>query len=375
MSGSTGGTGSLLPPPRSLNLADGVRAPRDEGPLGGVPRVAVRCEVLAAATRLGPEAEAGWDRVPSQSWSSALRDAQLLDLLESPTVRAARPDGGSPVGQLSQIRAGLQRVRDLEERLGSRADETGMRPLREVDTLVVGLCLLGVLAALAPVVARELIMIFLLGLGAVSGWRLWGPRPAVTRDELYQARRDVALAIREFLGHTWVVPVGDRVLESMPHAEYLALRQNDLEVARAERRQQLADANALLTRIKSANAQLGLPEEDAETRRLRSQIDQLGVKVSQIEQLCATVSARLEDYRASVERLRAIAARRALSARVANLVEDERGESRDQERAEVEVDVADLESRVRALQVEVSDANADLLAVMEVSALGSTRAR
>lgn len=353
-------------PVRSFELRSGD-APVDLGPLAEVPRLVVETSALAHVVgRRGP-GEALLARVRADSWERALRDANLLAAVQDPRLDAPP----ALAAQLRTIREGLAGVRALEERLGEDAEEGGMISRREHDGVVVGLCAAAMLTALAPAELRPLLAAGFAVVGGRFAWRAFGPRARVGREQLASARLRLAQAIQAFVEQTWVAALGDRVLESTPHAIYLHNRLTDLDAARGASEAQQRELKALLHRIRQANSSLGRDPDDAETRRIQRQIEDIDRRIALIDRLRAECAERERAHLAQLERQRAIAARRALSSRLSELVDRDGADAAAQEIAVIEVDIADLAARLRGLDVEISSADAELRSVLEVSEAGA----
>lgn len=333
-------------------------------------RLVIDTGVLAQTLGARGGGEAAWAKLRGPQWERALQESGLMAVLQSPQ----RDLGGSGLGaRINEIRAALENVRRAELDLGRLVDADAPRDAAEVDLLMVLLCISGALAALAPSGLRYVGALILMGVALRPAWRLWAPRARIQREQFAQARRDLALAVLRFLERTWVVALGDQVLESAPHAVYFEHRLTDLDNARAARQREATEVRALIARVAAANAQLGQPSEDAETRRLGRQIEELAVRTAQIDRVRAHCQEQFETYRAQIERQRAIAARRALSSRVASVV-DPGDDSSGQEVAEIEVDIGDLVAEIRTLDVETGNADAELRSVLEVAGAGLARA-
>lgn len=362
------GVGFALPPMRTLELRDGT-SEVSHGPLSEVPRVVVETGVLAVALGQRGEGQAGWSRVRAHVWERALADANLIPLIEQREI-----EGPAPLcAQLRTIRDRLAELRHLEQRLGERAEEGGTIPQSEHDNTMLILCAAGVVAAFAP---AELRPFFGAGFALFAGriaWQQWSPSAKVDRAKLASARVAVGRAIQAFLEHSWVAALGDRVVESTPHAVYLHHRLMDLDGARGSGEARVRELRGLIERIRKANEGLGREGDDAETRRLQKQIDDLLARLALIDRLRADCAARAEAHVSQLDRQRAIAARRALSSRVSSLVDRDTDDAADKEIAVLEVDIADLASRLRGLEVEIGSADAELRSVLEVAGTPGAR--
>lgn len=351
-----------LPPSRELGLRDGATE-LERGAREDVPRTVVETGALAQVVGQRPGGEAGWARVRAEVWERSLRDAGLLPFVEDAKLEAPP----ALAAQLRAIREQLALVRDLEQRLGEDAEVDGQMSRSEHEGVVLLLCAFGVLAALAPSELRPFLAAALGIYGGRAAWRQWGPRLRVERDQLSSARAGLAGAVQSFLEQTWVAAIGDRVLESTPHAVYLHHRLMDLDAARGAGEARARELRGLIARIRATNQSLGQEQDDAETRRVQRQIDEIQSRLSLIDRLRADCSARSEAHLARLERQRVIAARRALSSRVSSMVDGDSDDASAQEIATIEVDIADLAARMRGLEVEAGSADADLRSVLEVA--------
>jgi len=358
-----------LPPSRELGLRDGA-SELERGPRADVQRTVIETGALAQVVGQRGVGEVGWSRVRAEIWERSLRDAGLLPFVEDTRLDAPP----ALAAQLRAIREQLGAVRELEQRLGEDAEVDGQMSRREHEGIVLLLCGFGVLAALAPSELRPLLAAAFAIYGGRAAWRQYGPRLRVERDHLASARAQLAGAIQSFLEQTWVAAVGDRVLESTPHAVYLHHRLMDLDAARGAGEARARELRALAARIRATNQSLGQEEDDAETRRIQRQIDEIQSRLGLIDRLRADCSARADTHVARLERQRVIAARRALSSRVSNMVSSDAEDASAQEIAAIEVDIADLAARMRGLDVEAGSADADLRSVLEVAGAGGRAA-
>lgn len=325
-------------------------------------RVEVDTTALAGVVRPGKGSEERWARVRADVWERALRDANLQPLLLEPAIEQPGPFPE----RLREIRDRLKTLRALEQRLGEDAEDDITVPRSQLDRMVVLLAALGALTAFAPSELRPFMAAILGIFAARAAWRLYGPRNRVGRHQLADARVALARSVQTLLEHSWVAAYGDRVVEVCPHAVYFACRLTDLDNARGQLDQRMAELRALVARVREANTSLGRSPDDAETARLSRQIDELSARKTQLERVRAECEAAAESHHNQLNRQRAIAARRALSSRVASVVEgaDERG---GEELANLEVNIVGLSARIRALDVEIGDADRELRSVLEVS--------
>lgn len=174
-------------------------------------------------------------------------------------------------------------------------------------------------------------------------------------------------ALRRFLSHSFVAAAGDRIVENTPHRAYLELRLEEVDRALRVVEGRIEELREVRTRVAQANVRIGRPAEDVETARLTAAIKEKEATRERVAGVRALLSERLVDLERQLERLRLVVERRALSERVSRLTDtDARRDPVEQVAAEVEVDVAEIEGRVRALALETGDADARLRAVLEV---------
>jgi hypothetical protein len=212
--------------------------------------------------------------------------------------------------------------------------------------------------------------VVLVGLPRVSvGEWLRGPvsEPVVTRSAERATR-----ALRRLLSRTFVQAAGEHVVENTPHRAYLQIRLEEIDVALRAADGRLAELAQVRERIRDANVRVGRAPDDVETARLDAAMTQqtgLRERVSAVRDLLAE---RLTDLDTHLERLRALAERRALSEQVSRLTEE--GGARDplgMVAAAVEIDVAEIEGRIDGLALEAGHADLRLRSLLEV--VGATR--
>ena len=354
---------------RSLELRDSASQVANLGAAGQAPRIVIDTGALAQIVRFGEGSAARWARVRGMVWERTLKDANLLAVLYDP----ATDQPGAFNSRVREIRDNLDTLKALEQRLGEDAEGDITVPRSDLDNMVILLSAVGILTAFAPSELRPL-MASALGLfGARSAWRQFGPRNTVGRTQLTDARIRLARSIQTLLENSWVAAYGEQVVESCPHAVYFACRLQDLDTARGLIEQKCAELKTLSLRVQEANASLGRDREDAETERLGQQVAELNVRLSQVGRVRAECEAASQNHLAQLDRQRAIAARRALSSRVASAV-DGADDGREQALAMLEVDIAGLAARIRALDLATSDADLELRAVLEVSGATGSRA-
>ncbi len=316
------------------------------------PWVVVDHELLS---RLGPAS-------PRAEWVRTLKRTGLwdLDALE-----------GAEGKDLAQLRAS---VREWPE----AAAPTGPGHLGAYWGWAPVVLFLAAFLFAAEVASASTLLVGLLVLlvGVVLTGALWsaaaatpGPGPAAAAYADHATR-----ALRRFLAHTFVEVAGGKIVENTPHRAYLELRLAEIDRALRAADGKLAEMSTIRRRIHDANTRMGRAAEDVETERLGRAIADQEQARERVRSVQALLAARLHELEAQLERLRAIAERRALSERVSQLT-DAGGPANPVERvaAEIEVDVAEIEGRVRELALEAGDADARLGALLEV--VGAARSR
>lgn len=211
-------------------------------------------------------------------------------------------------------------------------------------------------------------------LTAAAVWLNWPSAAGPALPQLTPHPDDANRALRRFLARTFVEVAGGKIVENTPHRAYLELRLEKIDGALRAADAKHAEMAALRGRIRATNTRMGHAADDVETARLGRAIVEQEAARERVRSVRAMLAGRLSELDAQLARLRAIAERRALSARVSQLTDG--GVAQDPvERvaAEVEVDVAEIEGRVRELALEVGDADARLAALLEV--VGATRER
>jgi hypothetical protein len=210
------------------------------------------------------------------------------------------------------------------------------------------------------------------GVAGLVGVIRW-PRVAAPAPPEWPRER-ASQALKRLLSRTFIAAVGTRVVESTPHRAWLALRLQAVDRALRANEARIAGLTTLREHVQEANTRLGRPGEDAETTKLAASIAAQEVTRRNLLTVRTLVAGRLRELDAQLEALRAVAGRRVLSARVSRMTEAPPGP---EERvvAEVEVDVAGIEGKIRALALDVGDADARLQAALEVVGAGARRAR
>ena len=172
--------------------------------------------------------------------------------------------------------------------------------------------------------------------------------------------------LRQLLSRTFVDVAGETIVENLPHRDYLELRVAEVDHALVASEGRIADLQATLNGIRGANTRLGRGIEDPETANLTDAIAVEQLMRARIEGVRRNLRERRVSFDAELDRLRVLAERRALSERVSRLTEAGAGDEAVRAAADIEVDVAGIETQVAALQLGAIDQDARLRAVLEV---------
>lgn len=304
----------------------------------GVRRLLIDAELLS---RLGPGS-------PRAAWERDLRRTGLLDL--------DPPDG--PVGDT--LRELQRTVRGWPAELPAAPvlPGTWAIPVALASGLGVAFWLLG----LGP-------LGFVIGIGVGIALASASSRPAPHPEAAQYAERAAAL-LRNLLARSFVAAAGEVVVENTPHVDYLRMREELLEGAIALTDRRVEELTRTLRQVQAANQRVGRPVEDPETDRLREVIVREQEGRARILAVKQTVEARLAQVLGRLDQLRAAAERQALSERVHRMAAGDVSIAR--EVAEIEVDVAEVESAIHALALDARDADARTTALLEVVGAGRT---
>ena len=183
------------------------------------------------------------------------------------------------------------------------------------------------------------------------------------------ARLALMRALGTLMTHSRVEAVGvrGRVVEVAPHAGTLRQRMHDLDDVLHLARARARELGTLVLHIRKANEALGRDPDDAETARLRAQLERVEIEKDRVDGLRERFSGALAQVEAHLEHLRLLALRGALSARVDEVAFREDVPA--QQVAAAEVDAMTLERRASALADEVEDARLALAATLETASL------
>ena len=192
------------------------------------------------------------------------------------------------------------------------------------------------------------------------GWAARAPEAAPA------STAHAARLLRQLLARTFVHVAGEVVVENLPHRDYLALRVAEVERARIASERRSAELEATLAGIRVANTRIGRAPDDAQTAALTAAVQAEALSRAHIAEVCAHLHTRLATFDTELDRLRALAERRALSERASRLTDGAGADVSLREAAALELDVVSVEREVAALKLDVRDQDARLRAVLEV---------
>lgn len=206
-----------------------------------------------------------------------------------------------------------------------------------------------------------------LGLAAFV-WILKGERtrgPSAHEDE---ASVELAQAVNKLMAHSFIAVHQGVVFSYSADLHFLETRIRDGERTRRAMRKKTAEMLRLEQELRRSNAGLALDEDDADLQALQGEQLTLNADYAALSELVKELREQKDALESRTQARLALARRQALSEQVDVLVD------RDSDRAarqasELEVDMLEIEGRLKALDVAVSDDDARLRATMEVRAL------
>ena len=219
---------------------------------------------------------------------------------------------------------------------------------------------------LVPVPAN----VVLLGVLVVAAAGVYAASRVPEEERPPESRRAVRL-LRQLLGRTFIEMHGETIVENLPHRDYLQLRIREIDAARASCERRAAEMTRTLDGIRLSNARLGRDPDDAETENLVRSIEAQRLLGNRIEAVHVDLVSRLDRFDGELDRLRAIAERRALSERAARLTDGASVEESLRVASDIEVDVATIEAEVAGLIEVARSDDARLRSVLEV--IGASR--
>lgn len=206
-----------------------------------------------------------------------------------------------------------------------------------------------------------------LGLAAFV-WILKGERrrgPSAHEDE---AAEELAQAVNKLMAHSFIVVHQGVVFSYSADLHFLETRTRDGERSRRAMRKKTAEMLRLEQELRRSNGGLALGESDPDLQALKVEQIKLNADYSALTELVKELRDQKEALESRTQARLALAQRQALSEQVDALV-DRDADDAARQAAELEVDMLEIEGRLKALDVAVSDDDARLRATMEVRAL------
>lgn len=182
------------------------------------------------------------------------------------------------------------------------------------------------------------------------------------------AAEALAEAVANLLAHSFVEVHQGVVFSYSADLHFLETRIRDGERTRRALRKKTSEMLALERELKGSNAGLGLEEEDPDLAALREEQQRINAYYAALTALVKELREQQEQLSARMDARVALAKRQAISERVDKLV-DRDADRAARQAAELEVDMLEIEGRLKALDVAVSDNDARLKATMEIRAL------
>lgn len=209
-----------------------------------------------------------------------------------------------------------------------------------------------------------------LTLWAIAAWLVFGrtsqrDTTGQEREQRYAARAHAAL--RAMISRSFVIAVGDTIIEATPHLSWIEARLESLRNADIHHTRRAEELQAALHQVQSLNQRMGRPTHDAETAQIEASIAQEHASRRRIQELILAFRQRRTAYEQKVEELRIVATRRALSEQVDSLHAEAEASAR--ALAEVEVDVISAEAEIRSLGDAILQEDHQVRAILEVVAM------
>lgn len=206
-----------------------------------------------------------------------------------------------------------------------------------------------------------------LGLGAFV-WILKGERRRGPSAHETDAAEGLAQAVDKLMAHSFIASHQGVVFSHSADLHFLETRIRDGERSRRAMREKTAEMLRLEKELRRSNAKLELDESDPDLEALQAEQSKLNLDYSALSDLVKELREQKEALESRTQARLALAQRQALSEQVDALV-DRDAELAARQAAELEVDMLEIEGRLKALDVQVSDDDARLRATMEVRAL------
>lgn len=298
-----------------------------------------------------------------ETWRRKLRSAGVLNVdLSQSHVTAV----GDPMSGLAAIQRRFFELETLESEARSGHHGAMIVDVNDPETRV--------RAAQAGTVFVALVLFgvwgFLLGGAGAAAIQLWfnSHRPAQSNSSARRVflARNLQQHVQELAALTFVDASEGVVFENSPHRTFLLQRIQDVHRALMKLDEREGQLVGLRDGLIVTNRRLGRPEEDEEVLAIGREMRRIGEQRVKLTELERHLDEQLARFETALEHLRLLATRRALSDHVGRLLEGPEAETVRRAAAAIEVDILELEGRFRELSVELSDADAQLRAVLEV---------
>ncbi len=212
-----------------------------------------------------------------------------------------------------------------------------------------------------------------LGLAAFV-WILKGERRLGPSDHESQLAGELGLAVNKLMAHSFIAVHQGVVFSYSADLHFLETRIRDGARSLRTMRKKTAEMLGVEQELRRSNAGLALPEDDADLQALKAEQLKLNADYAALSELIKELREQKDALGNRTQARLALARRQALSEQVDALV-DRDGDRAARQAAELEVDMLEIEGRLKALDVAVSDDDACLRATMEVRALEAASRR
>ena len=205
-------------------------------------------------------------------------------------------------------------------------------------------------------------------------WILKGERRRGPSSHETEAAEALAQAVDKLMAHSFIAVHQGVVFSYSADLHFLETRIRDGERSRRAMREKTAEMLRLERELRASNERLGLDESDADLQALQAEQLKLNADYGALTELVKELREQKEALESRTQARLALAQRQALSEEVDSLV-DRDADRAARQAAELEVDMLEIEGRLRALDVAVSDDDARLKATMEIRALEAASRR
>jgi len=183
-----------------------------------------------------------------------------------------------------------------------------------------------------------------------------------------QLAEELGVAVKKLLAHSFIAVHQGVVFSYSADLHFLETRIRDAARSLRTMREKTAEMVGLEQALRRSNAGLALNEDDADLQALKAEQLRLNTQYASLSGLLKDLREQKDALGSHTQARLALARRQALSEQVDALV-DRDGERAARQAAELEVDMLEIEGRLKALDVVGSDDDARLRATLEVRAL------